>query len=1188
MASTSSLGFSSKTTYDVFLSFSGIDTRSNFTDHLHVALRRRSLTTFIDDVLERGEGISPALMKAIEESMISVVILFENYASSRWCLDELVKIIDCKKGMGRKVLPIFYHVDPSDVRKQTGKFGEAFGKVKEKFKQRLDIVEKWSTALMEAANLSGWDSKNYRLESKLIDKVVNQIMKKLYPISFSACHGLVGIDAHVNKILPLLCIETADVRFIGIWGMGGIGKTTTTDVLFSQISDEFDVCYFLSNVGENAEKNELLHLRQKLFSELVGDKLLSIQMLHVLPTIVLDILRRKKVFIVLDDVNDSEQLEALAGYHGWYGSGSRVIVTSRDKEVLVGGVDQIYKVEGLNYCDALQLLSVKAFKQEHPPEEFMKFAERVVNYAKGVPLALKVLGSHLCKRSPKEWEIVLKELKKIPISKIHKILKISFDSLEQTEKAVFLDIACFFKGQDKDCVEDILDGCDLTPSLGIIRLVEKCLVIVVNNKLEMHDLIQEMVQHIARHEHSRLWEFTKICDILATEKVNKAVEGICLDTSKMGMTCLNSATFSQMPNLRLLKFFRHSNKKDSTPETFILESLSLLHWEEYPYSSLPLCFSMENLVLLNLEDSDVKRLWHGDQCPQKLKYLYLSGSKKLATLPNLSSATNLERIDLKACESLLEIPSSIQFLHKLNYLNLDDCINLRNLPSLLHLKNLKELSLSFCINLKKMSEIPSGIKQLDLICCGAEEWSASVQSFDTLKYMHISMCKNLRGLPSSLHLTSVETLKLFRCSNLNKFPNVTGYLKRILLEEVAIEELPSTIGCLFSLVELKLEKCNKLESLPGSICELKCLEGLFLRGCSKLGRLPSLCGLCSLTHLYLDDTAVSEIPSDIFSLSSLRLLSLNNCKRLQHLPELPERTTVLQAFNCTSLETVKSPLPFALVPKCNGCRRQKGIFNYCNCFNLEHNTLGNILTNARLRIEEKFGFSEFIDSFLVGLPGTEIPEWFSYENLGSSIAFVFPPKCINAKYLYLAFCVVLEFKVPLAMEKYNNFVLACELHLKNADGNEVPLIMVAPKIYHDNVHFGAAIESDHVFLWHNRYCIKRWLKHNCSDVNKLSIESEFKVDNLHKGNARHIDLVESKVKRCGIHLLYAFKDEEYQCSPSTIQTKLSLQYSSAVSNFMQQVRGNTGFLNGFCFILSCSFWLLSFWVLKSFGSASLF
>ncbi|KAJ9129004.1 hypothetical protein P3X46_034231 [Hevea brasiliensis] len=162
MASTSSFAFSSNTTYDVFLSFRGIETRHNFTSHLHAALCRKNITTFIDDILERGEGISPALMKAIEESKNSVVIFSENYASSRWCLDELVKIIDCEKKLGRKVLPIFYRVNPSDVRKQTGKFGEAFGKVKENSKHSLDGVEKWRTALMEAGNLSGWVSSDSR------------------------------------------------------------------------------------------------------------------------------------------------------------------------------------------------------------------------------------------------------------------------------------------------------------------------------------------------------------------------------------------------------------------------------------------------------------------------------------------------------------------------------------------------------------------------------------------------------------------------------------------------------------------------------------------------------------------------------------------------------------------------------------------------------------------------------------------------------------------------------------------------------------------------------------------------------------------------------------------------------------------------------------------------------------------
>ncbi|XP_057998845.1 disease resistance protein RPV1 isoform X2 [Hevea brasiliensis] len=619
MASTSSLAFSSKTTYDVFLSFRGIDTRPTFTSHLYSALCRKSIPTFIDDDLERGERISPALLKAIEESMISVVIFSENYASSRWCLDELVKIIDCQKEMGRKILPIFYHVDPSDVRKQTGKFGEAFGKVKEKFKQSLDIVEKWSTALTEVANLSGWDSSIYRHESELIDKVVKHIMKKLYPVSFSACDDLVGIDAHLNEILSFLCIEMADVRFIGIWGIGGIGKTTIAEALFGQISDEFDACYFLNNVRESTEKHGLLHLRQNLFSKLVGDEHLSIQTPRVLPTIVLDILRRKKIFIVLDDVNDSKQLKALAGDHGWFGSGSRVIITSRDKQVL-SSVDKIYEVKGLDCSDAFQLLSMKAFKQKDPPMEYIELSKSVQAYCKGVPLALEVLGSHLCNKTPEEWESELNKLKRFPDCNIMKVLEISYNDLDEMEKKIFLYIACFFNGDCKSWVEDILNGCDFPTRWGIIRLVDKCLVTVVNNMLKMHDLIVEMGQDIARRKGIILCNSNDICRMLATTN-NKAkkVEGLSLDMSEIERVYLNSAVFSRIPNLRLLKFYWTPwLKKEGTGlivESNYLESLpntlSLFHWEEYPFKSLPLNFSMENLVHLNVRNSKVEKLWNG-------------------------------------------------------------------------------------------------------------------------------------------------------------------------------------------------------------------------------------------------------------------------------------------------------------------------------------------------------------------------------------------------------------------------------------------------------------------------------------------------------------------------------------------------------------------------------------------------
>ncbi|KAM7469038.1 hypothetical protein LguiA_007221 [Lonicera macranthoides] len=138
--------------YDVFLSFRGEDTRKTFVDHLYSTLKRSGIYTFKDDErLETGESIPPALLKAIEESSFAVVVFSKNYASSRWCLNELVKVMECnsKSPKGQTVIPIFYDVEPSDVRKQEGHFGEMFSK------HDSDRVQIWKKTLTDAANLSG-------------------------------------------------------------------------------------------------------------------------------------------------------------------------------------------------------------------------------------------------------------------------------------------------------------------------------------------------------------------------------------------------------------------------------------------------------------------------------------------------------------------------------------------------------------------------------------------------------------------------------------------------------------------------------------------------------------------------------------------------------------------------------------------------------------------------------------------------------------------------------------------------------------------------------------------------------------------------------------------------------------------------------------------------------------------------
>ena len=142
--------------YDVFLSFRGKDTRHGFTGHLYQALCDKGFKTFIDNEdLQRGEEISAELIKAIKSSMISIIIFSQNYAFSTWCLEELIKILECKKN-GQRVLPVFYKVDPSEVRRHKGSFGLALTALEKKFENNIGKVLRWREALHEAANLSGW------------------------------------------------------------------------------------------------------------------------------------------------------------------------------------------------------------------------------------------------------------------------------------------------------------------------------------------------------------------------------------------------------------------------------------------------------------------------------------------------------------------------------------------------------------------------------------------------------------------------------------------------------------------------------------------------------------------------------------------------------------------------------------------------------------------------------------------------------------------------------------------------------------------------------------------------------------------------------------------------------------------------------------------------------------------------
>ena len=241
-------------------------------------------------------------------------------------------------------------------------------------------------------------------------------------------------------------------------------------------------------------------------------------------------LRHKKILLVLDDVNELVQLNKLVAKHDWLGLGSRVIITTRDVHVLMSyKVNDIYEAEGLSNEEALHLFNSKAFDKEHPTKDYLELSQAFVHYADGLPLAIEVLGSFLNGRSTSEWKSELDRLREFPERKILNVLQISYDGLHETEKKIFLNIACFFNHKNQETVIPILDCLELHPEIGLSTLIEKSLIKLRDNQLWMHDLLQEMGRDIVHKEcpkdqpekRSRLWLYEDIDNVLTNKMVRE-------------------------------------------------------------------------------------------------------------------------------------------------------------------------------------------------------------------------------------------------------------------------------------------------------------------------------------------------------------------------------------------------------------------------------------------------------------------------------------------------------------------------------------------------------------------------------------------------------------------------------------------------------------------------------------------
>ncbi|XP_059639346.1 disease resistance protein L6-like [Cornus florida] len=874
--------------YDVFLSFRGPDIRLTFNDHLYTNLDSAGVRTFRDNnELRKGVEFGPELLKAITKSRISFPIFTKGYASSKWCLRELAQMVKCK---GQLILPIFYDVQPSAIRHQSGD-SDAGRTYEEAFREHEShsdgkTVTEWREAMTKIGELDGWEVKKEAdgHQGQLIKMIVQRVLIEL-------------------KRNDMLLADTLK------W--------------YPDIAD--------ANSGINAIQNRF---------------------------------RGTKVLTVLDDLNEKSQFDWLVRNLDWFGLGTRIIVTTRDKKVLIDLGANPYEPPDMNLVQSVELLSFHAFRMKFPPIGYEKISNDIASTTGGLPLALEVIGSFLFgKNDIQIWEETLKKLKIMPDDKVQKALRISYDGLNPEQQKIFLDIACLFIGMDKTYPFYMWDDCDYFRKREIDVLYLLSLVKIENDNLSrMHlrDFGREMVgqkDDINPRGRSRLWNQaeakngTEKVEVLNLHDIRKKSPSHP-DSRDMSEPCFTPKTFKKLSYLRYLcvegaEFvgdFKHC-----------LSRLRWFCWKDCPSNFEATNFHMKNLVILDLSSSlGPSEEWNGwsqIMMSNKLKVLNLSNCG-LRRTPNFSTYTTLEILNLMNCGALDEIDPSIGTLKNLEVLSLNYTA-IRSLPDGLGaLEKLEVLDASFCRNLR--GDIPSCIgrlsylRELRLSRTKIQSLPTNICDLLCLQTLDLDDCDNLQALPdppSSLEILNVTSL-LDR--NFSVIPNLANLVN---LQELrfswSISTLPKQIDALsqlkiltiracrnlqcilglpLNLVELYIGYCGLLENLP-DLSNFKFLLKLEFERCWKLTEIQELGKLQSLTSLKIDECLNLTEIQGVGNLESLSSLNISRCNEVTELDLLecvasvamsvlkyfkikPHRSNLnklkrLEVFNCTNLNKIQ-------------------------------------------------------------------------------------------------------------------------------------------------------------------------------------------------------------------------------------------------------------------------------------------
>ncbi|KAG7568314.1 Toll/interleukin-1 receptor homology (TIR) domain [Arabidopsis thaliana x Arabidopsis arenosa] len=401
---------SSTRNFYVFVSFRGQETRKTFVSHLRCSLDRRGIATLEDENELRGGQSDPSVVdRTIGESKVAVVLISEKYASSPWSLESLVKIMGFHHSGLLSVIPVFYDIDPSDVKKQSGKLWEPFSLHE---RENPKNVQTWRQTLSQLADSPSCQySENWKGDAEMIGKITDEIWDMLIGSKSSDLCGLVGMDRHIKAMYKFLDFGLKDdVRLIQIWGREGIGKTELANYIYKEVLHHFDTHFWLDIPKERDDEGKYA---RNLINQLYYRE------------------QAEKVLLVVDtgDARNISHFEReLRSFSRQLGPGSRVfIITKEEQSLHYSQVDFRYEVVGLEFSESFELFCLRAFKQTHPFLGFEELSCRAVKLTGGSPLTINILGLRLSGRDKDEWDVILSAYERSSDKGIIQPDKIIFD-----------------------------------------------------------------------------------------------------------------------------------------------------------------------------------------------------------------------------------------------------------------------------------------------------------------------------------------------------------------------------------------------------------------------------------------------------------------------------------------------------------------------------------------------------------------------------------------------------------------------------------------------------------------------------------------------------------------------------------------------------------------------------------------